>query len=175
MNTHSNTHPTSQNQHKSVGKHPDRPAHAARQTEEPSDHAAGGFSSILRSMPIALGVTALSGLVTVTALCMAALLSSDPTALIRPCSVAALLVAALCGGITAGKLNPSAPLKAGLLGGVVTVVLLLLPVLLTGSGGGGLQWGLRLGVIPAHLAGSALTRPRKKAPTHTVGKHPSHR
>lgn len=175
MNTHSNSHPAHRNHHESVGKHPDRLASKARQTEEPSDEYAGGFSSILRRMPIALGVTALSGLLAVTALCLAAFLSSDPTALLRPCTAAALVVASLCGGITAGKLNPSTPVTAGLLCGTATALLLTAAALLTGSGGGLLHWGLRLSVIPVHLAGGIMTRPRRKLPTHTAGNHPSHR
>ena len=175
MNTHSNPHPTHSPQHKSVGRHPDRPSSPARQTVEPSDQAAGGFSSMLRRLPIVLGVTALSGLLLVTALCLVAFLSSDPTALLRPCTAAALIVATLCGGITAGKLNPDAPLSAGLLCGTVTAGLLILAALVAGQSGGILHWGLRLAVIPVYAVGSALTRPRKKIPAHTAGKHPSRR
>ncbi len=178
MNTH--THSTHSAKHKSVGKHPDRPAHSlarlgAMQTEEPSDEIAGGFSSILRRMPIVLGVTVLSGLLLTTALCLIAFSSPDPTALIRPCATVALMLSALCGGITAGKLNPAAPLAAGLLCGTLTAGLLVLTALLTGQDGGLLHWGMRLAVIPAYLVGSAVTRPRKKAPAHTAGKHASRR
>ena len=175
MNTHSNTHSSQRNQHKAVGRHPDRPAYTARQTEEPSDTVSGGFSSTLRRILIAMGVTVLSGLLAVTALCLAAFSSPDPAALLRPCTAAALMLAALCGGITAGKLNPAAPLSAGLLCGAVTAALLVLTALLAGQGGGLLHWGLRLAVIPVCLVGSSVTRPRKKAPAHTAGKHPSRR
>ncbi len=177
MNTHSNAHST---QHKSVGRHPDRPAHiltqpGARQTEEPSDHAAGGFSSILRRLPIVLGITVLSGLLLITVLCLIALRSPDPTALIRPGAAAALMLATLCGGIAAGKLNPATPLYAGLLCGAVSAVLLILSALFTGQSGGLLSWVMRPAVILAYLLGSAMTRPRKKSPAHTAGKHPSRR
>jgi hypothetical protein len=122
-----------------------------------------------------LGVTVLSGLLLITALCLIALRSPDPTALIRPCAAAALMLASLCGGITAGKLNPATPLSAGLLSGAVATVLLILSALLTGQSGGLLPWVMRLAVILAYLLGSAMTRPRKKAPAHTAGKHPSRR
>lgn len=173
MNTH--THSAHSAKRKSVGKHPDRPAFSARQTAEPSDEIAGGFSSILRSMPVALGVTVLSGLLLTTALCVIAFSSPDPTALIRPCAAVSLMLAAFCGGITAGKLNPAAPLAAGLLCGTATAALLILSALLTDGRGGLLPWVLRLSVIPACFVGSAVTRPRKRPPAHTAGKHPSRR
>ncbi len=176
MNTHSQHTPQ-----KSVGRHPDRPAHGipARvsrgQTEEPSDDTAGGFLSILRGYPIVLAVTALSALVFVTAACLAAWKSPDPTALILPASAIAQALASLVGGMTAGKLNPSNPLSASLLCGGLTAILITLLSMVFGGEGGLISWAMRLGGIPLHLVGGILTRPRKKAPTHTAGKHPSRR
>lgn len=175
MNTHS--HKT---QHPSVGKHPDRPTRApsrgnARQTEEPSDDTAGGFSAILRGYPITLAVTVLSGAIFITAAAFAAYHSPDPTALTTPLSAVALALAALTGGMTAGKLNPTCPLGASLLCGGLTAILLTLLSLVMEGAGGLIPWLMRLGMIPLHLLGGIFTRPRRKAPTHTAAKHPSRR
>jgi hypothetical protein len=170
MNIHSH-HPS----HPPVGRHPDRPAHPrARPSEEPSDNRAGGFSTILRRYPVVLGVTVLAGALLLTAACGIVWSTSDPTARIPYASAAALLLTALCGGITAGKLNPSSPLWAGGLCGCLSAVPLILTGLILG-GSGLLPWVLRLSVIPLHLLGSALTRPRKGGNTHRGGKHPARR
>ena len=175
MNTHSH-HPSKH----SVGRHPDRLARAprggsARQTEEPSDRAAGGFSSILRGYPLVLGVTAPAAVLLTTVAALALYQSPDPTALILPVSAAVLALASLCGGVTAGKLNPTAPVAAGLLSGGLTAVLLLLISLICGEGMGLIPWGMGIGSLLLHSLGSALTRPRKAAPTHRSGKHTSRR
>ena len=67
MNTH-NHHPSQT----PVGRHPDRPAPTrVRPSEEPSDTQAGGFSSIRRSYPLVLGITALTALLLVTVAALA--------------------------------------------------------------------------------------------------------
>ncbi len=171
MNTHSN-HPLQ----KSVGRHPDRPARrSVRPSEEPSDTQAGGFSSILRGYPIVLGITALTALLLVTVAALILYNSPDPTALIFPVSAAALAVSALIGGIAAGKLNPSCSVSASLVCGGLTAALLILLSLCFGGDGDLLSWGLRIGVLPLHLLGGILTRPKPKAPIRTAGKHPSRR
>ena len=168
-----NTHSTKSN-HPSVGRHPDRPAvHTARQTEEPSDRTGGGFSSILRCYPMILGITALTAVLLVTVAALALYNSSDPTALILPASAAVPTLAALCGGIVAGKLNPTAPMAAGLLSGGLTAALLLLLSLVFGEGGGWISWGMGLGTLLFSLLGSALTRPRKRAAAHSARSHKS--
>lgn len=176
------------NQHPSVGKHPDRPAHAtpavrakARQTEEPSDDISGGFSRILRTLPLTLAVSALSGAVFVTAVTIAAFFSPDPTALTPILSVVALALTALVGGLVAGKQNPDNPLAGSLLSGCLMAgVLLLLSLLFSGAtdgaeGSAWLPWLMRLGVILIHALGGFLTRPRPKTVAHTTGKHPARR
>ena len=175
MNQRSTTH------HSSVGKHPDRlprPALTAGRSgraEEPSDTQAGGFSSILRSYPVTLGITVLTALLLITASALILYNSPDPTALIPPMSAAVLAVAALIGGITAGKLNPSTPVPASLICGGLTAALLTLVALFVGGEGDLLTWGIRIGILPLHLLGGILTRPKPKLPTHTAGNHPSRR
>ncbi|MBP3667675.1 MAG: TIGR04086 family membrane protein [Clostridia bacterium] len=171
MNTHSQHTP-----HTSVGRRPDRPAHLRpRQNEEPPDAQAGGFSSILRAYPITLGITALSALLLVTASALAVYQCPDPTAWISPASAAALGISALVGGLVAGKLNPSRPVAAGLVCGGLTAALLILLSLCFGGEGDLLSWITRIGVLPLHLLGGILTRPKPQTPTHKAGKHPARR
>jgi hypothetical protein len=174
-----------QPQHTSVGRHPDLPARAAfgartpaRPTEEPFDLQANGFSSILRGIAAASAVTVLLGLVFVTAACFAAVHSPDPISLAAPLSAAALALASLLGGITAGRLCPARTAVAALLTGAAVALALSLLSLLPlhmGESGRTLPWLIRLGTVPVHLLGGILARPRRKAPTHTAGKHPSRR
>lgn len=175
MNTH---HPTPSH-HTSVERHRDRSASTLRRrgvesTEEPSHQAEGGFSSILRRYPVVLGVTALTGLVAVTVATLILYNSSDPTKGILPAASIALAIASLAGGITVGKMSPTAPRAAGLLCGGLTGGLLLIFSLLWGDGGV-LRWCMCGGALMLHLVGGAIARPRKKAPAHTTGKHHAHR
>ena len=171
MNTHS--HHPSQNP---VGRHPDRPARTrVRPSEEPSDTQAGGFSSILRSYPLVLGITALTALLLVTVAALVLCNSPDPTALISPVSAALLAVSALIGGIAAGNMNRGGPVAASLVCGGLTAVLLILISLIFAGKGDLLPWGMRLSVLPLHLLGGILTRPKPHSPTHTAGKHPNRR
>ena len=159
-----------------VGRHPDRPAPTrVRQSEEPSDTRAGGFSSILRSYPVVLGITALTALLLTTVAALILHNSPDPTALIPPVSAAVLAVSSLIGGMVSGKLNRAQPVSASLVCGGLTAVLLILISLFFEGKGDLLSWGMRIGVLPLHLPGGILTRPKPKAPTHTAGKHPSRR
>ena len=172
---HSSHHPSQ----RPVGRHPDRPARPrVRQSEEPSDTQAGGFSSILRSYPLVLGATALTALLLTTVAALILHNSPDPTALIPPVSAAVLAVSALIGGVLSGKLNrasPASSVAASLVCGGLTAALLILISLFFGGKGDLLAWGMRIGVLPLHLLGGILTRPKPKAPTHTAGKHPSRR
>ena len=171
MNTHS--HHPSQNP---VGRHPDRPAPTrVRPSEEPSDTKAGGFSSILQSYPVVLGGTALIALMLTTVAALILYNSPDPTSLIFPASAAVLAVSSLMSGIIAGKMNKESPVAASLVCGGLTAVLLILIALFFGGKGDLLSWGMRIGILPLHLLGGILTRPKPKAPTHTAGKHPSRR
>ena len=173
------THHPAHTPHKPVGSHPDRLAAArdrvaARPTEEPSQHTEGGFSSALRKYPAVLGITALIGLVAVTVATLILYNSPDPTAGVFPAGVIALALAAIGGGIAAGRLTPSAPVAAGLLCGLLTGALLLVCSLIWGDGGY-LRWCLCGGAVVLHLLGGRIARPRKSSPVHTAGKHHGHR
>ncbi len=169
---HSSHHP-SQNP---VGRHPDRPAPTrVRPSEEPSDIKAGGFSSILQSYPVVLGITALAALLLTTVAALILYNSPDPTSLIFPASAAVLAVSSLIGGMVSGKLNRVTPVSASLVCGGITAALLILVSLFFDGKGDLLAWGMRMSVFPLHLLGGILTRPKPKAPTHTAGKHPSRR
>ena len=170
MNVH--THTTS-SKHPSVGRHPDRPAHSparrgARQTEEPSHQAAGGFSSILRRYPLVLGIT-LSAAVLLTLAAATVLYSCpDPTRWILPAAALSAALASLCGGMAAGKAFPASPIAAGSLAGGILSALLLLVSMTLGEGGGLIPWGFGGGMLLLHMLGSALTRPRPKRPAHST-------
>lgn len=171
--------------HPSVGKHPDRPSHTAisarglGHAEEPSDDIEGGFSRILRRLLLPLAVTAVAGLIFVTALTVAAFNSPDPTALVTPLSAAALALASLVGGITAGKCHGERAVAGSLISGCLLAALLCLLALLIGGEAQGMPpavaWLIRLATIPVHMIGGILARPKQKPATHTAGKHPSHR
>lgn len=159
-----------------VGRHPDRPTPTrVRPSEEPSDTKAGGFLSILQSYPVVLGITALIALLLTTVGALILCSSPDPTALISPVSAAVLAVSSLMSGIIAGKMNKESPVAASLVCGGLTAALLILVSLFFDGKGDLLAWGMRMSVLPLHLLGGILTRPKPKAPTHTAGKHPSRR
>lgn len=171
--------------HSSVGKHPDHQSHPAlvagrtAHAEEPSDDIAGGFSRILCKLFLPLAVTAVSGAVFVTALTIPAYQSQNPTALVTPLSMAALGVASLAGGITAGKCGRERAVPGSLVSGCLFAGILCL-IALFGSGEmqgipTSVAWMIRLAAIPVHMIGGFMVRPRKKPTTHTAGKHASHR
>lgn len=173
--------PKSANHHLSVGNHPDRRSHPTRaigrmgHVEEPSDTQAGGFSSILRGYPLTAAAFALSVLLFVTVAAFAVYQSPDPTPLIRPVAATILAVSALIGGIVAGKRNPSCPVFAGLVCGGLTATLLILLSLFSRGERDLLSWGMQVSTLLLHLLGGVIVRPKQKKPTHTAGKHPSHR
>lgn len=173
--------PKSANHHVSVGNHPDHRPHTTRMigrmghVEEPSDTKVDGFSSILRRYPLALATFALSVVLFITVAAFAVYQSQDPTAFIRPMSAAVLGISSLIGGIVGGRLNQSRSIAASLVYGGMTTALLLLFSLLFAGEGDALCWGMRAAVLPIHLLGGAIARPKPKTPAHTAGKHPSHR
>ena len=174
-----NTRHPSLSHHTSVERHPDRSASTLRRrgmesTEEPSHQAEDGFSSILRRYPVVLGLTALIGLVAVTVAALILYNSPDPTRGVLPASVIVLAVASLGGGITVGKMTPTAPGVAGLLCGGLTGGLLLICSLIWGDGGA-LRWCMCGGALVLYLLGGLIARPRKKAPAHMARKHHGHR
>ncbi len=169
-------------QHNSVGKPPDRLPRPALtvgrsgRAEEPSDTQAGGFSRILRKLFLPFAVTTASGVIFVTALTLAAYRSPDPTALVTPLSVAALWLASLAGGITAGKCAGEKAMIGSLISGcMLAAILCLIAWINGGEEQGVIPWLIRLATVPIHLLGGFVTRPRKKPAGHTAGKHPSHR
>lgn len=167
---------TVKNHHTSVGKHPDRLAHPAlaaprRHAEEPSDQSAGGFSAVLRGFLLPPAVVTVAFFVSVTVLTAVADRSQDPTALVPGFSAAALAVASLAGGVTAGLCRRTRAVASGLLCGLLLSVLLCTVGLASGGDpdGGMLPWLLRLSPIPVSGLGGLLTRPRKKVPAHRKG------
>jgi hypothetical protein len=57
----------------------------------------------------------------------------------------------------------------------MTAALILLVSAVFGEGGGWITRGMALGTLIASLPGSALTRPRRRTPSHRTGKNPVHR
>ena len=160
-----------------VGRHPDRPAHnrvQVRQNEEPSENLSGGFSSILRSGLLSMTAALVTGLVLITVAALVLAKAPDPTTLlpfVAPCITG---LCSLVGGIIAGRLQKEHPMAASAVcGGLLAAVLILVSFVFGSEGGGILPWILRLGVLPVHLIGGFLSRPRSKAPSHKAGKHAS--
>ena len=141
-------------------------------SEEPSDNMAGGFSRLLLRFGLPLGLFVASGVIFSAAAALAATATSDPTAWILPLSAVALLLASLVGGITAGKCSPQHAIGSAAVSGLILSVIL---ILLSFFGGdmGWLSWVMRLSVIPVHILGGALSRPRAKPAGHT-SRHSSH-
>lgn len=156
-------------------------------TREPSAEEAGGFSHLLRKLPLTLGMTALLGAGLLTAAAALALWSNDPTALSTPLSLAALALTALGGGVAAGRRCPTSPVAASLAAGLSWALILTLLSLWVGQGSpadgiptgdsaaplGGmavaLPWLIRAAVVALHCLGGRLSRPRREPPTHRRG------
>ena len=171
-------------QSSTVGKHPDRLSHPALQSgrighaTEPPDAGsydrAGGFSGLLRGIFLPTAASAAAGLLSVTVLSAAATRSPDPTVTLPLLSVAALLIASLAGGVTAGLLRRDRAVSASLLsGGILAGILCLMGGL--GGGGSAVSWLIRLMPLPVHGLGGLMTRRRRTKPTHAAGKHPAYR
>ena len=175
-----------------VGRVPDRPSRASAsgharlsggRAEGPpasfEENATGGFSHLLRTLPLSVGLTAVLGLGCLTAAALVAHRSPDPTSVARPLALAALAVTSLVGGIIAGRRYREATVMSGLMAGGVLTVLLLLVSLITVSEGDlaspVLTWLSRLGIVLLHVLGGRLARPRTPAPAHTAGGHRTHR
>ncbi len=140
-------------------------------------------------------VTAAVGMALITVITAIAMSTPDPTALVRPLSVAALGVASLVGGVVAGKRSVGSEdarnangTRAAVLGGLVSgllwaALLALISVLLPGGTvdpplPAVLPWLMRLGAVALHTIGAYIARPRPRMAVHTAaptGKHPSHR
>ena len=159
--------------HPSVGKHPDRLAHPAlvagrdRHAEEPSEQRAGGFSAFCRGIIRPMAVAAAAGLAAVTALAGFAYGNADPTALIPALSAAAVAVASLAGGLTAGLGRRRQALGASLIVGLILSALLCLGGLWAG-GGTPLAWLTRLLPLPVCAVSGLLTRARPQKAAHAA-------
>ncbi len=157
------------------------PSHASRtgrgltrtvgQTDKPSPafdaNAPDGFSSaeIWRRLPLSVALTLLliGGLITIGAL--VALRAPDPVALTVPLSWGAVGLASLIGGVLAGRRCPDRPVAAALLCGGGVVLLLTVPGFFLG-GNQPSAWLLRVCILPLHLVGALLSRPRPKPAAH---------
>ena len=184
-----------------VGHRPERLSHPALaagrigRAEKPSDNRSrdrsqdrscgheGGFSYAARRLLLPLGVSAATGLLSVTALTAAAAGSPDPTAMLPLLSIAALALSSLAGGIAAGLLRRERAVAGSLVSGCLLAAALCIVGLLASQRtvqplweqGSVLAWLIRLIPIPVHGIGGFLTRQRPERPAHTAGNHPSHR
>lgn len=188
--TRNDTQPARQGRHSSApSTHPS--AHRARTSAdtrsverrvsgEPSDASAGGFSRVLRTLPLTLGVTAVAGVLLVTIAAAIAYNSADPSACILPLAYGALGITSLVGGIVAGLCNREQALLGGVVSGSVFVLLVTIASLICSGAAmdamGGeasplFSWLARLGVILIHMLGAYLLRARPEAAMHTSSAH----
>lgn len=92
------------------------------------------LASILKNSLVGLAVTAISGLILISTTCALAYSSADPSSLIAPLSLLALLVSNFLGGFVTAKKTRSSPLACGLVcGAVTTLVMILFSLLLRGA------------------------------------------
>ena len=74
------------------------------------------------------------GLTLVTAACTAAYTSSDPSALIMPLGLAALMISCFAGGFVTTKLTRSAPMICGIVfGGLSALLMLAMSLIFSGA------------------------------------------
>ncbi len=156
-------------------QHPPRTGHGRARTDGQRDkpspafdaNASDGLSSfaLWRSLPLSTAFTVLLLLVLVTVAAAVALRAPDPTALITPLAWGSVGLASLVGGMIAGRRSPERPVVAGLLCGGAVVLLLVVAGLAFG-GQGASAWLLRLCVLPLHLIGACVTRPRRASAAH---------
>ncbi len=165
-------------------------AHRRPRVDEPSDDqspgdVAGGFSRLLATLPLSLGLTVATTLTLSVVAAAVAYRSADPSALLTPLAWGTLGLSSVVGGILAARRNLARPVLAGLLGGVALALLLWVLSWLTGGEGDPTaplaDWLVRLGVVVIHTAAAYLSRPRPRAPehaahaVHAAGKHHTHR
>ncbi len=132
----------------------------------------GGFSHILRTLPLTVGLTLLAALLLITLAAAAALRTPDPVALTAPLSWGAIGLSSLLGGILSGRRNPASPVAGALVSGVIVALLLTVAGFCAEGGNASLApWLVRLGVILVHLLGGYVSRPRERAAAHH--EHPS--
>ncbi len=168
--------------HSSVGQHPDRLSHPASATgrighaAEPSDSQADGFSHILKALLLPTAASAVTGLGAVTIMTAIAGAGPDPGSLIPILSAAALAIASLAGGITAGLCRRDRAIPASLVSGCLLSAILCAIALIGGGSPSAtwpeaspaVPWLIRLAPIPIHALGGLLTRPRPVKASHTA-------
>ncbi len=180
------THSTGAVSHRS-SDHASARAAATRggRAAEPSDafdpNAQGGFSRVVRTLPLTLALTAAAGVVLVTVATAIAYRAPDPSALTAPLAYSSLGVTSLIGGILSGRRNGEDYLLGGLMAGT-SLALLLILISFFGEANKEnspfFPWLARLGVVLLHVLGAYITRPRAHAVSHaSVGRaaHSTHR
>ncbi len=182
MNRQNHTHPSL-----STGTSPVTRRGISAKAEEPPADSAGGFVSFARTLLFTTGITAVAGLLALTAAVAVVSLAPDPTAVARLAAYAALAVTALVGGIVAGRRAPDRPVLGALGAGAVFALLLTLLAIPVGhfvpapdtlavpdslpTAGTAVSVAqaacMRLGVIVLHPIAAYLTRARhEEGETH---------
>lgn len=111
----------------------------ARRTSLPTSRSADKDTgvtlvTVLKHAMIGMIGFIVCGLTLVTAACTAAYASSDPSSLITPLGLAALLLSSFAGGFVTVKLTRTAPLLCGMVfGGMAALVMLLLSFVFSAS------------------------------------------
>ncbi len=167
-----------ENHHSSVGHARQTSAHGHSvhgHREQPSPafdaNDTGGFSRILGSLPLVCGLTVLAVILLSAVSTMVTLSAPDPVALIPLLSLLSMGLASLIGGILSARRNPSAPLPTGLFSGSVMALLVTVVGLCMGGKSSVMTWGMRVSILPIHLLGAYIARPRQRAREHTSGRH----
>ena len=89
---------------------------------------------ILKNAAFGLIGFVVCGLTLVTAACAAAYAGSDPSALITPLGLAALMISCFAGGFITSKLTRSAPMICGVVfGGLSALVMLVMSLIFSGA------------------------------------------
>ncbi len=92
------------------------------------------LACVLKNSLLGLAATAISGLILISATCALAYSSADPSSLIAPLSLLALLPSNFLGGFVTAKKTHRSPLACGLVcGAVTTLVMILFSLLLRGA------------------------------------------
>ena len=91
------------------------------------------FTAVLKASALGIAATFVSGLVLISILSAVALTSPDPSGLITPLSLLALLPSAFIGGVVTVKRVKDAPALCGIIcGGLSTACAMLLSIVLKG-------------------------------------------
>ena len=84
------------------------------------------LACVLKNSLLGLAATAISGLILISATCALAYSSADPSSLIAPLSLLALLPSNFLGGFVTAKKTHRSPLACGLVCGAVTTLVMIL-------------------------------------------------